>query len=59
MLTNNTAYKYGIPYNGPFVLTQCWTNVKVALQCGPNKIRYNIRRIKTYTSDTNVEDLNI
>ena len=29
----------------------------VNLQCGPSKIRYNIRRIKPYKSDTKVEDI--
>ena len=42
---------------GGFLITQCWTNGTVTLQCGPKKGRHNIRRIKTYTSDTNVEDI--
>ena len=45
-------------YNRPFVITQCWTNGTVALQCGPIKIRHNICRIKPHTSDTNFEDIN-
>ena len=24
LITNNAAYKYETPYNGPFVITQCW-----------------------------------
>ena len=58
MLNNHAAYKYEIPYKGPFVITQCWTNGKVSLQCGAMQIRYNIRRIKPYKSDTKVEDIN-
>ena len=58
ILVNNTAFKYEIPYNGPFEITQCWTNGTVALQCGATKIRYNICHIKSHTSDTNVEDIN-
>ena len=34
MLTNNAAYKYEIPYYGPFVITQCRTNGTVTLQYG-------------------------
>ena len=57
MLTNNAAYKYETPYKGPFVITQCWTNSTVTLQCGMIQISHNIRRIGLYTSDTNVEDI--
>ena len=42
MLTNNAAYKYETPYNGPFVINQCWSNDAVTLQCSANKIRHNI-----------------
>ena len=35
MLFNNALYKYEAPYKIPFVITQCWTNVTVALQCVP------------------------
>ena len=55
MLNNHVAYKYETPYKVPFVITQCWTNGMVALQYGTTKIRYNIRRIRPYTFDTNVE----
>ena len=58
MLTNHTSYKYETPYKGPFVITHCFTNSMVTLQYGPTKIRYNIRRIKPYKSDTKVEDYN-
>ena len=34
MLNNHSAYIYKTPYNGLFVITQCWTNGTVALQCG-------------------------
>ena len=30
----------------------------VTLQCGAIKVRYNILRVKTHASDTNVEDNN-
>ena len=46
-------------YKGPFVITQFWNNGTVTLQYGPTKIRYNVRWIKPYTSDTNVEDISI
>ena len=58
MLTNHTAYKYETPYEGPFVITQCFTNVTVNLQCGAIQIKYNIRRTKPYKLDTTVEDFN-
>ena len=54
MLNNSAAYKYETPYKGPFVITQCWTNGMVTIQCDAIKIRHNIHRIKPYTSDTNV-----
>ena len=57
MLTNNNAYKYKTPCNGPFVITQCWKNSTVTLHCGAIKSRHNTRFTKTYTSDTNVEDI--
>ena len=57
MLTNNAVYKYETPYNGPFMITQCWKNGTVTLQCGLILIRHNIHQIKPYTSDTNVGDI--
>ena len=59
MLTNHAAYKYEIPYKGPFVITRCFTNGTVNLRYGPIQIRHNIRQIKPYKSDTNVEDIKI
>ena len=56
MLTNHTAYKYRTPYAVPFLIKRCWTNGTVSLQIGATEIKYNIRRIKLYTSDTQVED---
>ena len=56
MLTNHTEYKYETPYKGPFVITRCFTNGTVSLQFSSAEIMYNIRRIKTYKYDTNVED---
>ena len=58
MLTKHTAYKYDTPYKGPFVITQCITNGTLSLQCGAIKIKYNIRHIKPYKSDTKVGDSN-
>ena len=57
MITDNVAFKYETPYNGPFGITQCWTNSMVTLQCGATKIRYNIRGIKPYSSDTNIDNI--
>ena len=57
MLNNNTACDHETPYSGPFVVTQCWTNGTVTLQYVPKKWN-NIRRIKPYRSDTNIEDIN-
>ena len=34
MLVKNTVYKYETPYKVPFVITQCWYNGTVTLQCG-------------------------
>ena len=58
MLAKHSAYKYETPYIGPFLITQFYTNGKVELKYGAKKIRYNIRRIKPYESDTKVEDIN-
>ena len=38
MVGNNAAYKYEIPCKGPFVITQCLTNVTVTLQCDTIKL---------------------
>ena len=57
MLDNHSDFKYEIPYKGSFEITQCWTNDTVTLQYGAIKIGYNIRSIKPYTFDTNVEDI--
>ena len=59
IINNHAAYKYETPYKGPFVVTQCWTNGTVTLRCGSKTIGHNIRRIYPYTSDTNVEYINI
>ena len=58
MLTDNTAYKCEIKYNKPFVIKQRWTNGTVTFLCGAINIKHNIRHIKPYTSDTNIEDIN-
>ena len=57
MINNRIAYKHETTYNGPFVITQCWNNGTITLQCGPVQIIHNIRYIKPYTSNTNVEDI--
>ena len=57
MLINNYAYKYEMPYYGPFVITWCWINGMFTLRWGAIKIRHDIHRINPYTSDTNVEDI--
>ena len=46
-----------MPYAGPFVKTQCLTNGTVELQYGAIKVRYNIRRIKLYKYEKNIEDI--
>ena len=56
MLTKHTAYKYETPYTFTFLITQCFINVTVNLQCGSIQIRYNIRRNKPYKLNTKVED---
>ena len=52
MLNNHTAYKYKTPYKGPFLITQCFKNGTVTLQCGATQTKYNIRQIKPYKFDT-------
>ena len=56
MLTKNTAYKYGTLYKGSFVITQCFTNGTVNLQCVSVQTKYNIRRIKPYKFGTKVDN---
>ena len=56
MFTNQVAYKYEIPYKGPFVITHCFTNGTAKFQYGATQITYNIRHIKPYKLDTKVED---
>ena len=58
MLNNHAAYKYEPSYKGPFLITRCFTNGTVNLKCGAIQIKYNIRHIKPYKYDTNVEDIN-
>ena len=55
MLNNHDAYKYETSYKGSFLITQCWTNGTVTIQYGATKSRHNIRCIKPYKFDTNVE----
>ena len=57
MITNNAAYKYETQYNGTFVITHYWAKYTVTLHCDAIKSRHNIRHIKPYTSDKNVDDI--
>ena len=57
MLNNNAACKYENPYKGPFGITRCGINRPVTLQYGIKRISNNLRWIKLYTSDTNIEDI--
>ena len=45
ILANHTAFKYETPYKGPFLITQCFTNGTVNLQCGAINFKDGIRRI--------------
>ena len=58
MITKHILYKCETAYAGLFVMTQCFTNGTVNLQCGPTKNRYNTRQINPYKLDTKVEDIN-
>ena len=57
MLTKHTTYKHETTYTTPFVITRFFTNGTVDLQCVTKTIRYNIRWIKPYKSNTKVEDI--
>ena len=46
MITNNSAYKYETPHNGPFVITRCWTNGTVSIQYDPIKLGIIYIRLK-------------
>ena len=58
MLANHAAFKYETPYKGPFLITWCFTSGTVIIKYGPIKIRHNIRQIKPYKYDTNLEYIN-
>ena len=58
MLNNNADYKHEKPYKEQFVITWCWTNDTLTIQYVHIQIRHNISRIRPYTSDTSVEDIN-
>ena len=55
MINNHAAYNYETTYRGPFVITQCWNNGTIKLQCHETRIRYSICRMKPHTSDKNIE----
>ena len=38
ILNNHAAYKYETLSKGPFLITQCWTNGTIILQCGPTEL---------------------
>ena len=57
ILKNHSAYKYETPYKGTFLIARCFTNGALNIQYGMIKIRHNIRRIKSYKYDTNVEGI--
>ena len=57
MIINNAAYRYEMPYNKPYFITQSCNNGTVTLQCVAIKVRHNILHIKSYTSVINVEDI--
>ena len=54
MTNSNVAIEYETPYTWPFDITHCCTNGTVTLQYFGIKIRYNICRIKLYTSNDHV-----
>ena len=55
MLNNSAVYKYETPYKVLFVIYQCFNNGTITLKHGAIQIRHNIRLIKPYKYDTNVE----
>ena len=57
MLYNISDFRHETKYKGPFEITKCYPNFRVALQCGAIEINYNIFHIKSYKSDTNIEDI--
>ena len=50
--------QYQSATQGPFLINKFWINFTVSLQSGVTKNRYNIRHIRPYTYDTNIEDIN-
>ena len=68
MLTNNDEYKYETPYNASFVITQCWTNGTVTLECGLTKLSiiyvklihiHLIQMLKILTLENMYDNVNI
>ena len=57
MLNNHFDLKYETTYKGPFKITQWQKNGTVTLQYDAIRIRHNIRCIKPYTSDKNIESI--
>ena len=55
LTTLHTNIKHHI--NGPFVITQCFTNGTVNLQYGATQIKHNIRRMKPYNRIIKLEIL--
>ena len=56
IINNHTVYKYETQYKVPFAIKRFFTNGMVNLQYVVTQIKYNIRCIEPYKSDTKVED---
>ena len=50
MISNNTAFKYKIPFKVPYEIVQTWTNGNVIIQMREVTSRINILRIKPYNN---------
>lgn len=54
LLRNKQANKYEATYNGPFTITQIWTNGKVTLSIIFETDRVNIHHLKIYYTSERV-----
>ena len=59
MLKNKSAYKYGTPYNGIYVIIQTLTNITAILKMGEITNRYNKDQINPYKTKINVDYVDI
>ena len=57
MINNNDTFKYEASYKGPFEIISCLTKGTFTLHYSEIKCCLNIRRIKPYTFDTNIENI--